>query len=199
MNNLVFILLILVGCRDVNFSGYTACETKEPDQRITIKFENFKSDFDVYLDSEEKTASLALSKSKFSEEQKQNLFNSLDMDLYIEDIVSVSLYIDRIEGSISLDSSFLRGLLIYYNENEKLSIKLYSNENNELRKLLETPVSFLSTNDIANARNVISTIHDSKVIHSLVFIDYIQIPRERFSRPILSEILDTLKVERVFD
>jgi len=82
---------------------------------------------------------------------------------------------------------------------EKLSIKLYSNENNELRKLLETPVSFLSTNDIANARNVISTIHDSKVIHSLVFIDYIQIPRERFSRPILSEILDTLKVERVVD
>ena len=199
MNNLVFILLILVGCRDVNFSGYTACETKEPDQRITIKFENFKSDFDVYWDSEEKTASLALSKSKFSEEQKQNLFNSLDMDLYSEDIVSVSLYIDRIEGSISLDSSFLRGLLIYYNENEKLSIKLYSNENNELRKLLETPVSFLSTNDIANARNVISTIHDSKVIHSLVFIDYIQIPRERFSRPILSEILDTLKVERVVD
>ena len=66
MNNLVFILLILVGCRDVNFSGYTACETKEPDQRITIKFENFKSDFDVYWDSEEKTASLALSKSKFS-------------------------------------------------------------------------------------------------------------------------------------
>lgn len=194
MNNLVFILLILVGCRDLNFSGYTACETKEPDQRITIKFENFKSDFDVYWDSEEKTASLALSKSKFSEEQKQNLFNSLDMDLYSEDIVSVSLYIDRIEGSISLDSSFLRGLLIYYNENEKLSIKLYSNENNELRKLLETPVSFLSTNDIANARNVISTIHDSKVIHSLVFIDYIQIPRERFSRPILSEILDTLKV-----
>lgn len=199
MNNLVFILLILVGCRDVNFSGYTACETKEPDQRITIKFENFKSDFDVYWDSEEKTASLALSKSKFSEEQKQNLFNSLDMDLYSEDIVSVSLYIDRIEGSISLDSSFLRGLLIYYNENEKLSIKLYSNENNELRKLLEIPVSFLSTNDIANARNVISTIHDSKVIHSLVFIDYIQIPRERFSRPILSEILDTLKVERVVD
>ena len=199
MNNLVFILLILVGCRDVNFSGYTACETKEPDQRITIKFENFKSDFDVYWDSEEKTASLALSKSKFSEEQKQNLFNSLDMDLYSEDIVSVSLYIDRIEGSISLDSSFLRGLLIYYNENEKLSIKLYSIENNELRKLLETPVSFLSTNDIANARNVISTTHDSKVIHSLVFIDYIQIPRERFSRPILSEILDTLKVERVVD
>jgi hypothetical protein len=199
MNNLVFILLILVGCRDVNFSGYTACETKEPDQRITIKFENFKSDFDVYWDSEEKTASLALSKSKFSEEQKQNLFNSLNMDLYSEDIVSVSLYIDRIEGSISLDSSFLRGLLIYYNENEKLSIKLYSNENNELRKLLETPVSFISTNDIANSRNVISTIHDSKVIHSLVFIDYIQIPRERFSRPILSEILNTLKVERVVD
>ena len=199
MNNLVFILLILVGCRDVNFSGYTACETKEPDQRITIKFENFKSDFDVYWDSEEKTASLALSKSKFREEQKQNLFNSLDMDLCSEDIVSVSLYIDRIEGSISLDSSFLRGLLIYYNENEKLSIKLYSNENNELRKLLETPVSFLSTNDIANARNVISTIHDRKVIHSLVFIDYTQIPRERFSRPILSEILDTLKVERVVD
>ena len=151
----------------------------------------------MYWDSEEKTASIAFSKSKFSEEQKQNLFNSLDMDLYSKNIVSVSLYLDRIEDSISLDSSFLRGLLIYYNENEKLSIKLYSNEYNELRKLLETPVSFLSTNDIANARNVISTIHDSKVIHSLVFIDYTQIPRERFSRPILSEILDTLKVERV--
>lgn len=197
MKNLVFILLTLVGCRDINFSEYTACETKEPDQKKLITFEHFKSDFDVYWDSEEKTASIAFSKSKFSEEQKQNLFNSLDMDLYSKNIVSVSLYLDRIEDSISLDSSFLRGLLIYYNENEKLSIKLYSNEYNELRKLLETPVSFLSTNDIANARNVISTIHDSKVIHSLVFIDYTQIPRERFSRPILSKILDTLKVERV--
>ena len=197
MKNLVFILLTLVGCRDINFSEYTASETKEPDQRITIKFENFKSDFDVYWDSEEKTASIAFSKSKFSEEQKQNLFQSLGEDLYSKNIVSVSVYLDRIKDSISLDSSFLRGLLIYYNENEKLSIKLYSNEYNELRKLLETPVSFLSTNDIANARNVISTIHDSKVIHSLVFIDYTQIPRERFPRPILSEILDTLKVERV--
>ena len=197
MKNLVFILLILVGFRDINFSGYTACETKEPDQRITIKFENFKSDFDLYWDSEEKNTSLGLSKSEFNEEQKQNLFQSLGEDLYSKNIVSVSVYLDRIEDSISLDSSFLRGLLIYYNENEKLSIKLYFNENNELRKLLETPVSFLSTNDIANARNVISTIHDCKVIHSLVFIDYTQIPRERFYRPILSEILDTLKVERV--
>jgi hypothetical protein len=74
MKNLVFILLILVGCRDINFSGYTACETKEPDQRITIKFENFKSDFDLYWDSEEKNTSLGLSKSEFNEEQKQNLF-----------------------------------------------------------------------------------------------------------------------------
>ena len=199
MKNLVFIFLILVGCRDINFSGYTACETKEPDQTITIKFENFKSDFDLYWDSEEKNTSLGLSKSEFNEEQKQNLFQSSDEDLYSENIVSVSVYIDSIEDSISLDSSFLRGLLIYYNENEKLSIKLYSYENNELRKLLETPVSFLSTNDIANARNLISTIHDSKVIHSLVFIDYNQIPRERFYRPILSEILDTLKLERVVD
>ena len=177
MYNLFFILLILVGCRDINFSG-SACETKEPDQKKLITFEHFKSDFDVYWDSEEKTASIAFSKSKFSEEQKQNLFQSLGEDLYSKNIVSVSVYLDRIKDSISLDSSFLRGLLIYYNENEKLSIKLYSNEYNELRKLLETPVSFLSTNDIANARNVISTIHDCKVIHSLVFIDYTQIPRE---------------------
>ena len=58
MYNLFFILLILVGCRDINFSG-TAYETKEPDQKKLITFEHFKSDFDVYWDSEEKKASIA--------------------------------------------------------------------------------------------------------------------------------------------
>ena len=65
------------------------------------------------------------------------------MDLYSEDIVSVSLYIDRIEGSISLDSSFLRGLLIYYNENEKLSI-------NELHTLFEKLPDKLLNNLLEN-------------------------------------------------
>jgi hypothetical protein len=200
MKNSFFILLILiVGCNDNSISGFTSCKIQEPDQRILIKFEHFKSDFDVYWHDEEKMASLALSKSKFSEEQKQNLFNSLDMDLYSEDIVSVTLYSNKIDDSISLDPTCLKGLLIYHNENGKLSIRLYSNEFNELKKLIETPVSFLSTNDIANAGDVISTIHDSKAIHSLVFIDYAQIPREILSRPILSEILDTMNVERVID
>tara|TARA_Y100000385_G_scaffold269132_1_gene306880 strand:+ start:108 stop:710 length:603 start_codon:yes stop_codon:yes gene_type:complete len=200
MKSLVFIPIILFfGCNDSNISGYTTCATKEPDQKKSITFEHFKSDFDVYWDSEEKMASLALSKSKFSKEQKQNLFNSLDMDLYSEDIVSVTVYSRILEDSMSLSSPLTMGLLIFSLDNTYLTARLFSNDQNELKKVVDSKVSFISTNDIANAGKIISSIHDSKAIHSLVFINYDKIPRERMSRPIFSEILDTLWVERVFD
>ena len=169
------------------------------DQKKSITFEHFKSDFDVYWDSEQKMASLALSNSKFSKEQKQNLFNLLDMDLYSEDMVSVTVYSRIIEDSMSLSSPLTMGLLIFSLDNSYLTARLFSNDQNELKKVVDSKVSFISTNDIANAGKFISSIHDSKAIHSLVFINYDKIPKERMSTPILSEILDTLWVERVFD
>ena len=195
MKILVFIILILVsGCRDTNSLGYTACDTKESDQRILIKFEHFKSDFDVYWHDEEKTTSISLSKSKFSEEQKQNLLSSISDSTNIKDAISVVLYTDQLKDQINLDSSYIKGVIVYYNVNDELSIELYSNESNRLRKLIESPVSFLSTNDIINVGEKISFLHEASEMHSLAFIDYSQIPKVRLSRPILSEVIDSLLI-----
>lgn len=194
MKNSFFILLIImIGCNDNSISGFTASEIKEPDQRILIKFEHFKSDFDVYWHDEEKMASLALSKSKFSEEQKQNLFNSLGKDLYSEDIVSVSVYSKSIGDSMSLSSPSTMGLLIFSIDNGYLTARLFSYEQNELKKVVESKVSFISTNDIVNAGELISGIHSSSTLYSFAFIDYVRVPKPMLNQPILSELLEGIK------
>lgn len=194
MKNSFFILLIImIGCSDNSISGFTASEIKEPDQRILIKFEHFKSDFDVYWHDEEKMASLALSKSKFSEEQKQNLFNSLGKDLYSEDIVSVSVYSKSIGDSMSLSSPSTMGLLIFSIDNGYLTARLFSYEQNELKKVVESKVSFISTNDIVNAGELISGIHSSSTLYSFAFIDYVRVPKPMLNQPILSELLEGIK------
>lgn len=194
MKNSFFILLIImIGCNDNSISGFTASEIKEPDQRILIKFEHFKSDFDVYWHDEEKMASLALSKSKFSEEQKQNLFNSLGKDLYSEDIVSVSVYSKSIGDSMSLSSPSTMGLLIFSLDNGYLTARLFSYEQNELKKVVESKVSFISTNDIVNAGELISGIHSSSTLYSFAFIDYVRVPKPMLNQPILSELLEGIK------
>ncbi|MDC0579751.1 hypothetical protein OAP11_03210 [Bacteroidia bacterium] len=158
-----------------------------------IKFEHFKSDFDVYWHDEEKMASLALSKSKFSEEQKQNLFNSLGKDLYSEDIVSVSVYSKSIGDSMSLSSPSTMGLLIFSIDNGYLTARLFSYEQNELKKVVESKVSFISTNDIVNAGELISGIHSSSTLYSFAFIDYVRVPKPMLNQPILSELLEGIK------
>lgn len=194
MKNSFFILLIImIGCNDNSISGFTASEIKEPDQRILIKFEHFKSDFDVYWHDEEKMASLALSKSKFSEEQIQNLFNSLGKDLYSEDIVSVSVYSKSIGDSMSLSSPSTMGLLIFSLDNGYLTARLFSYEQNELKKVVESKVSFISTNDIVNAGELISGIHRSSTLYSFAFIDYVRVPKPMLNQPILSELLEGIK------
>lgn len=193
---LAFLGFFVFGCNDKGAIDCTSCKIQEPDQEKSITFEHFKSDFDVYWDSEEKTASLALSKSKFSEEQKQNLFNSLDMDLYSEDIVSVSVYSKSIGDSMSLSSSSTMGLLIFSLDNGYLTARLFSNEQNELKKVVDSKVSFISTNGIVNAGDLISGIHSSTTLYSLAFIDYARVPKPVYSRPILSKLLETIKLKK---
>ena len=94
---------------------------------------------------------------------------------------------------MSLSSPSTMGLLIFSLDNGYLTARLFSYEQNELKKVVESKVSFISTNDIVNAGELISGIHSSSTLYSFAFIDYVRVPKPMLNQPILSELLEGIK------